>query len=721
LAESEETGAPIEGAMVILLDAGGHLAARTLTDRQGRFSAQVPQTGSYRAQVDRIGHESTTTDPFDVPSEGTFLRISIPIRPVELEGLDVSASRQCKMREEVGRATATLWEEARKVLEATAWTQESGRYRYTLLRTERQLDESGERTLSEKHELARGYAQVPYLSIPPQVLADSGFVRQLPDDSLLYSAPDAEVLLSDAFAGTHCLRVVAGDDGLLGLAFEPAEGRELPDIQGVLWIKAATSMLHRLEFRYVNLAAGRTAGDAGGEVVFWRLPAGAWIVRDWRILAPLYEPSGRGRLRRFGYHEIGGSVLRVVDPAGTIVWDVAPTQESASPGDEGQQVGALTGRVLDDLTGQPIPSATVAIIGNDSVALATSWTYSDGSFHLPVLTSGTFRIRAEQLSYKAAMSGPMELGTGSRVGIELRLTPAPLMIDSLLVNLGERMRPLQEGEQLVYGRLLDNETRRPIEGGVLNLLTERRVAAVSNITSVDGQFWLVSPRAGTYMIQGDRLGYRRSKSPPIHLMLGDSIGIDFYLSKNASIPSPLTVTASRRTWSDRVDLTSMEDFLVRHGRFARFGYGGFMTREAIAQWEGRVSNVSDMLRATMFSVRDVVRIHDSANSDSDLAGAVMMYGERFSGGLSQGVCIPRYYLDGAPVPYILVSGFGPGDLEAVEVYVSPQIPAEFLSGFPCGVVAYWSRRSPGGQTSRRSLWTKVFVAAMAVVTILVTR
>jgi hypothetical protein len=73
------------------------------------------------------------------------------------------------------------------------------------------------------------------------------------------------------------------------------------------------------------------------------------------------------------------------------------------------------------------------------------------------------------------------------------------------------------------------------------------------------------------------------------------------------------------------------------------------------------------------------------------------------------------------VPYIFVSGFGPGDLEAVEVYVSPQIPAEFLSGFPCGVVAYWSRRSPGGHTDRRSLWTKVFVAAVVLVTILVTR
>jgi len=707
--------------MVILLDAEGHLAARTLTDGQGRFSVRLPRTGMYRARVDRIGLESITTEPFDVRSDGTFVRISVPIRPVELEGLDVSASRQCQMREEVGKATATVWEEARKALEAAAWTQESGQYRYTLLRTERYLDESGETILRENRELARGYAQAPYLSVPAQVLADSGYVRQLPDDSLFYSAPDAEVLLSDAFADTHCLHLVSGDGGLVGLAFEPVESRRLPDIQGVLWIDALTAMLERLEFRYVNLTDGQAAGDSGGEVVFWPLPAGTWIVRDWHIRAPLHEVLGSGRLRRIGYWEVGGRVLRVVDPSGAVVWDVAPPQAEAPRAPETQAFGALNGRVLDALTGQPIPSATVALIGADSVALATSWTYSDGSFHLPVVNPGTFSVRAEQLSYRTGMSGPLAIGPGRTVEIDMRLTPAPLPMDSVLVSLREGIRPLQEGEQLLYGRLLDEETGGPIAGGFVSLLFGRRVVAVSKATGSDGEFWLISPRAGTYGVQGERLGYRRSRSSPLYLMLGDSIGVDFYLSKKGVIPSPMTVTASRRPWSDRVDLKSMEDFLVRHRRLAPSGFGGFMTRDSIALWEGRVSSVSGMLQATMASVRDVVRAHDMVSGDTDLAGAVIMYGERFSGGLSQGGCIPRYYLDGAPVPFILVSGFGPGDLEAVEVYVSPQIPAEFSSGFPCGVVAYWSRRSPGAHTNRRTLWTTILGVALAAFTILVTR
>jgi hypothetical protein len=36
----------------------------------------------------------------------------------------------------------------------------------------------------------------------------------------------------------------------------------------------------------------------------------------------------------------------------------------------------------------------------------------------------------------------------------------------------------------------------------------------------------------------------------------------------------------------------------------------------------------------------------------------------------------------------------PDQLEAVEVYVRPEIPAEFLQGWPCGVVALWYRRGP---------------------------
>jgi hypothetical protein len=76
-------------------------------------------------------------------------------------------------------------------------------------------------------------------------------------------------------------------------------------------------------------------------------------------------------------------------------------------------------------------------------------------------------------------------------------------------------------------------------------------------------------------------------------------------------------------------------------------------------------------------------------------------------------CNPRYYLNnmeivrGDPVHEPMMgadpstpASFGlnlealypPEALEAIEVYVSPTIPAEFSEGYPCGVVSLWTRR-----------------------------
>ncbi len=936
-----DSGAPIAGAMVILLVADESVAVRVLTDDVGRFLAEVTHPGEYRARVDRIGYESLTTDTFDVPADGVFRRILVPIQAIDLAGLDVSASRRCRLRQEVGEATVALWEEARKALEAAAWTLESGRYSYTLLGFVRRLDREGGDILEENREFVSGRGQSPYVSRPAQELADSGYVRELADGNLNYFAPDAEVLLSEAFLNTHCLRVQPGKDSRLGLAFEPIGGRSLPEIRGVLWINAATAMLTHLEFRYVNLPWGRAVGDAGGEVTFERLPAGTWIVRDWHVRMPLlqlgavreFDSAGRLRYDRIGYQEKGGIVWRVVDPSGAavreaaaatisgqatdslgktplpgavatarglgvravsdstgafvlsglppgrIVLDVAhPSLDSLSlvalgaaavnidpggtaqvevrvpgvyevlsracaevaeargvtrpsgttillgrvrdrgraaagaivrlewlsaseelrsvglqavpprgPGgsveapvwrliepqardwlettldDRGtlllcdiaspsqlrvaaasgersgevtvslargqmlkiasvhltqrqtQRQGVLHGRVQDATTGKPISSAIVSILGDDSLALVTTSTDTRGLSSLPVLEAGTFRVRAEQLGYRTTVSDSVRLGPSDTVEIELRLAPTPLLLDSILVSVRRAGRSLRAGEQLVFGRLLDDDTRFPIPAGTVRLLTERGSVAASATTTDQGQYWLISPQAGTYRLQAEHIGYETGQSPAVNLMLGDSIGIDFYLSTEAVLLAPIMVTASRRAWSDRASLIGMEGFLSRYERFARSGFGTFMIRDSIAWWETRTRTVGDMLLAKAPQVRSVVPFGDPIARE--LGGAVIMRGGRASGGVIESVCIPSYYLDGAPVPYTVVSAFGPADLEAVELYVSPQIPAEFLTGFPCGVIAYWSRRTPEERTGRRTVWSVLLGAALVTGTI----
>lgn len=919
----EGSDAPIGGVMVILLDTAGQVAARTLSDDAGHFAVEVPQPGRYRARIDRIGYESLTTDPFDVPPDGMFRRIRVPVHPVELRGLDVSGSERCRLHADVGKATVTVWEEARKALEAAAWTVESGWYRYTLLRFERHLDRDGSKVLSGDLRFVKSYAQAPYGSRPAEQLADSGYLRNPPDGKPTYFAPDAEVLLSGAFVSTHCMRVQPGKDGLVGLAFEPVNGRKVPDIRGVLWLDEATGMLERLDFRYVHLPWGGT-GDAGGEVTFGRLPAGTWIVRDWYIRMPLLVLRRGGWYDRAGYEEAGGVVWRAIDRSGAVVWkapeatvsgdvtdslgkkpvpgaviavrglgirassdsagafvlsglpggrltldvtdpsldtlglagsksvDVAwggasharvrvpgihsvlaracargaegnrPTQPkgtvivlgrvrdrgraaagatvqlvwlstpvrqrlagtpaapplnfggageaaewklvqlrgrswleatldqrgtflvcdvppsyyrvTAAAGDRSAEVtvpvpgrnpvkivtvtleagrrqqasGLVHGRVLDAESGEPVTSANVSIVEQDSVALATSSTDSDGRYRLPVLESGTFRIRAEQLGYRTTLSDPTPLSPHDTVEVDLRLSPAPLLLDSILVSVSEAGRRLRAGEQLVYGRLLDDGTHGPISGGTLQLLTKSGDVAATATSSGRGQFWLVSPRAGTYRLRGEHVGYKTAESPALYLMLGDSIGMDFYLSTRAALVAPMTVTASRRAWSDRAELGGMEGFLSRYGRFTSSGYGQFMTRDSIAYWDQRGVTVGDMLLAKIHAVTGVVPLGDS------MGGAVIMTGGQvsISAHIGPGGCIPRYYLDGSLVPYTALSGLTPADLEGVEVYVWPQIPAEFSMGYPCGVVVYWSRRSPRRFGNHATIWTVLLIAAV---------
>ncbi|MCG6954758.1 MAG: carboxypeptidase-like regulatory domain-containing protein [Gemmatimonadetes bacterium] len=369
----ETAGRPIEGAMVVVMDGEGHVAARILTDAAGRFVTKLPQPGAYRVRVDRIGYTSVTTDPFDVPGAGTFRRILVPIHPVELAGLDVSGAKRCEVRPEVGRATAIVWEEARKALEAAAWTLETDRYRYQLLHFVRYLDRDGRRTLEEYRNFSINPGRQAYVSRAAEELADSGYVQELVGGKLSYFAPDAEVLLSDSFLDTHCMKLEKGEDGLVGLAFEPVKGRKLPEIRGVLWMDATTAILTRLEYRYTNLGRGPAAGDAGGEVRFGHLPAGTWIVREWHIRMPLFQRSREHRYLRTGYQEEGGVVWRVTDDSGAVV------QEAIK--------AAVKGHVVDSL-GAPLSGATVTPRGLDARAVSDV----SGDFLLGDLPEGLLRL-----------------------------------------------------------------------------------------------------------------------------------------------------------------------------------------------------------------------------------------------------------------------------------------------------------------------------------------
>ncbi len=176
------TLAPIEGAMVLLLlDQSGIRIGGVLSAANGRFRVPVPAPGRYRLRVDRIGYGSTDSAPFDVAAGASVQQnVESAVKPVELAGIDVSASsRRCEVRPSEGLATARVWEEARKALDAATWTSDRAIYNFTWMKFDRTMDEYAQAVLSEKRSFSRQYSTNPFSAIHPDTLRAKGYIEIL--------------------------------------------------------------------------------------------------------------------------------------------------------------------------------------------------------------------------------------------------------------------------------------------------------------------------------------------------------------------------------------------------------------------------------------------------------------------------------------------------------------------------------------------------------------
>ncbi len=315
---------PIPGTFMVLLDATGTERARALTTRSGTFRLSAPGPGSYRIRVERIGIADVTTASFTIGDrEAVSRQIRVPLSPVRLAEIEVSAEAQCEMLEEDAVDLLSVWEEARKALEATFWTARQTYYRFDALLSRRDLDRRGTPIGEVEFESIRLYGQRPFRSARADDLALGGWVQPAGAGQVKFHAPDAEVLLSESFRRRHCyslLREIVDGQERIGVQFVPLAERRLPDISGVLWIDAQSAELRSLDFRYEVLDLPFTTDGVGGHVEFDRLPDGAWIVRKWIIRTPIARFtrsrsfSGRrgGRsMRLVGLYEEGQQVTAV--------------------------------------------------------------------------------------------------------------------------------------------------------------------------------------------------------------------------------------------------------------------------------------------------------------------------------------------------------------------------------------------------------------------------
>ncbi|HSM06012.1 MAG TPA: carboxypeptidase-like regulatory domain-containing protein [Longimicrobiales bacterium] len=442
------TGNPQVGAFVALLDPVGERRVAVLTDERGRFELRVPGPGEYRLRVEGLGLETTFEGPFHL-SDGQVLSRDLVVRPsaIRLEGLEVTGSARCDMDEGEGSATLQLWEEARKALEVAEWVGEVG-YVYHVTSFRRVVRIDGARVDAEETSDRVLPGREAFSSLPADSLMGYGFVQ--PDgDATLYFAPDASVLLSDVFLSAHCFEAVR-EDGRLGLAFEPAPGRTLPDIRGTLWFGDELRLDH-MDFRYTGLRRFENADVLGGEIRFERLPQGAWIVREWRIRMPYeVEAAQADRAQR---------LVRLVETGGLI--REARSVDRLQPLFRSRR-GAVRGIVTAP---GPSEDGRVFLSGTGHAAALGV----DGSFLLPDVLPGEYQLVVTHPALLAmgepSMSRPVEVVADSIAVAEVIVPAAYEVLQDRCAI--QELIPLEEpdvrtGEPRVIGGVLRDADGGPV-------------------------------------------------------------------------------------------------------------------------------------------------------------------------------------------------------------------------------------------------------------------
>lgn len=455
------SGEPVEGALVRLVDPSDSTLATSVTDAGGTSRLDAGRAGRYRVVVKRIGFESWTSDPFELTSGAVERRVfPITVRPVELAGLsvDVADERRCRIDPTTGRATARLWEEIRKALERERLTRAGRRITYQVREYRRQLD-GRLRITSEQASTSTTAARSPYRAVSVEELTAEGFVDRDAAGGWLYRAPDADVLLSARFQQTHCFGISEDEDGgRIGLTFRPVEDHRQPEIEGTLWVDAATGALQEVAYHYVNLNLPVPDSVARGRVAFARAPTGDWYVERWWIRWP--RKVEESELRRQGVDATGvdqvGRDRRVIEygEVGATVSSLVARGEDVEPrggGPVGR--GTVTGTAYDSLSGGPAAGVEVSIGGTGRRAR----TDRDGHFVFRSVPEGRYRV---SFTHPAVPALPDSL-TAVTMEVEANWTA-----EARLATPGpQRLYALVCGEEpggLVVGRVLAARGEGPV-------------------------------------------------------------------------------------------------------------------------------------------------------------------------------------------------------------------------------------------------------------------
>lgn len=447
---------PIAGVLISLVPAAGSGASAisVLSNERGEYAVRANAPGRYRLDAKRIGVQRYVSEPFELGA-GESRRLDVTLEAVafRLPEVKVVEADFCVTNESQRTRLAALWDEARTVLTAAQISLRDRLFEGQLTRYVRGLHPRSLRVLEESWSERKGLMDRPFVAVSADTLSRVGYRRTVGEYEYYY-APDADVLLSTAFRRDHCYSVVEGGRerrGMIGIGFEPAASRRLPDVNGTIWLDGRTFELRLVEFRYTQLGIFEGSDRVGGEVHFGKLSNGAWVTSRWFMRFPQYARSVApvDMYSRIPSVVVRPTMHRLVEEGGMVF--TSGLKLFLRP--------AAVAGVVTDSVGLPFPGATVRLGGTPF----TTQTGSGGEFRLDSLPAGRFTLIVEHPSYKQAGSfvgdEPVDLREGEAARVTIRAARTSNLVERLCAG------KLPKGDNATLRvMVVDSATSRPLAG-----------------------------------------------------------------------------------------------------------------------------------------------------------------------------------------------------------------------------------------------------------------
>jgi hypothetical protein len=711
----EASGRAMPGIVVVLLDSTGKRLAGVLAGDDGRYAIRIAMPGRFAVRAERIGYRADAPTPVVLKSGETVeLRLVTRPIPVMLSAVRVIDKSPCVSAAADGREVSTVWDETRKALYATDLTQREELFSARVSRFQRTLDAESGRVMSHETTQGSGVTRNPFVSLPAAQLSANGYVRQNSTETIYYG-PDAGVLLSDEFLRDHCFRLRNGAgrrNALIGLAFEPARGRDKPDIAGTLWIDRRTAELRDLEYEYrqlPNLPISIKSEDFGGRVTFHRMPTGAWIVERWVIRMPVLVD--RGPLARRTESVVPGTAPVRVDRVQLAAireegGEVVETVARGARREVATEVASVRGSVFDSTRMLPLRDARVFLDGTQFSARSGD----DGAFTIAQVPPGTYALsvahaRFDSLNVRAP-SATVTLRSGEESASHLA-APSVETILSRDCASGDRAG----GVAALRGRVRDVAVGGPaIDARVVvtwNRLGEFATDVVKEIrsetrTDSAGRYDFCGLPDGVRLTARATLENRHSAPLQVVLPPRELSVLDIVVgSPTVVVTDAMPKDGAAVVRGNALGNQAMRDFERRRRR----GAGVYVTRVQIDRLHA--SRLTDVLRtlpgvsvAPDQSGGLVVELRRSRQYTFDLTAgarsdsASQSMPAQVSGPVTVKKCPAGFLLDGFPIDAggTVDAEVRPDMIAAIEVYAGGQVPIEFAArNSDCGLVMIWTR------------------------------